>query len=79
MSVSTGDLLKIELMANNQEFRQLVQEHKNYEVRLGELAALPYPKEDELLEAAQLKKKKLLIKDKMESMLQSYKRKAASH
>jgi uncharacterized protein YdcH (DUF465 family) len=79
MSVSTGDLLKMELIANNQEFRQLVQEHKTYEIRLGELAALPYPNDDERLETAQLKKKKLLIKDKMESMLQSYKRKAASH
>ncbi|KAF0239720.1 MAG: hypothetical protein FD167_4334 [bacterium] len=79
MSVSTGDLLKMELIANNQEFRQLVQEHKNYEMRLGELAALPYPSNDELLEVAQLKKKKLLVKDKMESMVQVYKRKAASH
>ncbi len=79
MSVSTGDLLKMELIANNQEFRQLVQEHKSYEMRLGELAALPHPSEDELLEVAQLKKKKLLVKDKMESMVQVHKRKAASH
>jgi uncharacterized protein YdcH (DUF465 family) len=79
MSVSTGDLLKMELIANNQEFRQLVQEHKSYEVRLGELTALPYPNDDERLEAVQLKKKKLLLKDRMESMLQSYRRKAASH
>lgn len=79
MSASTGDLLKMELLANNQEFRQLAQEHKNYETRLGELIALPYPNDDERLELAQVKKKKLLIKDKMESILQTHKRKAASH
>jgi uncharacterized protein YdcH (DUF465 family) len=79
MSVSTGDLLKMELMANNQEFRELAQEHQRYDVRLGELSALPYPNDDELLELAMLKKKKLHVKDKMESILQNYKRKAASH
>lgn len=79
MSASTGDLLKMELLANNQEFRQLAQEHKSYETRLNELIALPYPNDDERLELAQVKKKKLLIKDKMESILQTHKRKAASH
>jgi hypothetical protein len=79
MSASTGDLLKMELMAKDQEFRQLAQEHKSYETRLNELVALPYPNDDERLELSQLKKKKLILKDKMESMLQNYKRKAASH
>lgn len=79
MSVSTGDLLKTELMTSNQEFRDLAHEHQRYENRLGELSALAYPNDDERLELATLKKKKLQIKDKMESILQNHKRKAASH
>jgi uncharacterized protein YdcH (DUF465 family) len=79
MSATTGDLLKMELMSNNQEYRDLAKEHQNYEIRVGELAALLYPSEEERLELATIKKKKLQVKDRMESILQNYKRKAASH
>ena len=74
MSTSTADLLKAELMSSNQEFRELAKEHQRYEFRLSELAALQYPSEEERIEQAILKKKKLYIKDKMESILLSHKR-----
>lgn len=78
MSTPTVDSLKTELMSSNQEFRELAKEHQRYEARLGELAALPFPNEDERLEEVTLKKKKLQLKDKMESIIQSYK-KNSSH
>jgi uncharacterized protein YdcH (DUF465 family) len=74
MSTSTADLLKAELMTSNQEFRDLAKEHQRYESRLCELAALQYPSEEEKIEQAVLKKKKLYIKDRMESILRTHKR-----
>jgi uncharacterized protein YdcH (DUF465 family) len=66
--------LKEHLMAIDPEFRALVLEHQQYEARLSELMALPYPTPEELMEETILKKKKLLVKDKMEAMLNRYKR-----
>ena len=77
MSMSSVDSLKAELIASNPEFRDLAKEHQRYEARLCELAALPYPNEDEQLEEVTLKKKKLQIKDKMESIMQTHKRTGA--
>ncbi len=66
--------LKEHLMAIDPEFRALVLEHQQYEARLSELTALPYPTPEEMMEETILKKKKLLVKDKMEAMLNRYKR-----
>jgi uncharacterized protein YdcH (DUF465 family) len=74
MSTSTADSLRAELMTSNHEFRELVKEHQRYENRLSELAALQYPSEEERIEEVTLKKKKLYIKDKMESILRNHKR-----
>ncbi|MGI8467813.1 MAG: YdcH family protein [Pyrinomonadaceae bacterium] len=60
------------LMKQNQTFRELVQQHENYEKRLTELAGLNYPNEEELLEESTLKKKKLAIKDEIYTMMQNY-------
>ncbi len=79
MSTPTADSIKVELMANNQEYRDLSKEHQRYEARLNELAALQYPSDEERLEEATLKKKKLQVKDKMEAILQNYKRSAHGH
>lgn len=79
MSSSNADLLKAELMNSNQEFRELAKEHQRYELRLGELASLRFPNEEERMEEITLKKKKLQLKDKMESIIQSYKRTAVGH
>lgn len=57
------------LIKENPDFRELVQQHQNYEERLNELAQLTYPNDDELLEESTLKKKKLLIKDEIYSMM----------
>lgn len=72
MEMSALETVKEELIKENQAFRELVQQHHDYEERLTELAELTYPNDEELLEETTLKKKKLSVKDKMYSMLQEY-------
>ena len=66
------DAVKDELFKENPTFRQMVQQHQNYEKRLTELAELTYPNDEEILEETTLKKKKLLLKDEIYSMIQEY-------
>lgn len=72
MDMTTANPARDLLMRENQTFRELVQQHQNYEKRLSELASLTYPNEEELLEESTLKKKKLAIKDEIYSMMQNY-------
>ncbi|CAN5652565.1 MAG: DUF465 domain-containing protein [Acidobacteria bacterium] len=72
MDMTTTDSVRDELIKENPNFRDLVQKHQNYEKRLTELAELTYPNDDELLEETTLKKKKLVVKDEMYSIMQSY-------
>ena len=72
MDISTTDTVKEELIKENQAFRELVQQHQNYEKRLSELAELTYPNDEELLEETTLKKKKLFIKDEIHQMMENY-------
>ncbi|HQR37852.1 MAG TPA: YdcH family protein [Blastocatellia bacterium] len=69
---STTEELKDYLLSSDPHFRELVDEHKQYEQRLSELSALPYPNDDELNEEKSIKKKKLYIKDQMEMILHQY-------
>ena len=70
MDMSTSDSVRDELLRSNNAFRDLVHQHEDFEKRLSELAHLTYPNDDEQLEEVTLKKKKLLIKDEIYSMLQ---------
>ena len=72
MDLSTVDPVRDELLKTNPAFRDLVQQHTNYEERLNELAHLSYPSDDEQLEEVTLKKKKLLVKDEIYSMMQQH-------
>jgi uncharacterized protein YdcH (DUF465 family) len=72
MDMTTINPARDLLMKENQTFRELVQQHQNYEKRLSELASLTYPNEEELLEESTLKKKKLAIKDEIYTMMQQY-------
>ena len=72
--------VKAELMTSNQEFQELAREHGRYEARLTELSSLHYPSDEEQMEEATLKKKKLAIKDQMYSlMLQHEKSLSTAH
>ena len=59
MDMSTADPVRDELLKSNQVFRDLVHQHEDFEKRLGELAHLTYPNDDEQLEEITLKKKKV--------------------
>ncbi len=72
MEMSALDTVKEELIKENKAFRELVQQHHNYERRLTELAELTYPNDEELLEETTLKKKKLNVKDEIHTILQEY-------
>lgn len=72
MEMSALDAVKKELIKENHTFKQLVEQHHEYEERLTQLAELTYPSDEELLEESTLKKKKLNVKDEMYLMLQEH-------
>jgi uncharacterized protein YdcH (DUF465 family) len=72
MDMSTPDAVRDELLKSNQAFRELVQKHQTYEQRLDQLAHLTYPNDEEQLEEATLKKKKLNVKDEIYAMMHDY-------
>jgi uncharacterized protein YdcH (DUF465 family) len=59
-------------MSENPEFRRLVEEHKQYEGRLEELHRRAHLTEHDHLEEVRLKKKKLHLKDQMNSMISKF-------
>lgn len=80
MSIPASEAaLRDYLIAHDDNYRDLVNEHKKYEVRLTELASLHFPNDDEQLEQTILKKKKLLLKDQMEAIASKYKTSSTSH
>jgi uncharacterized protein YdcH (DUF465 family) len=64
--------LKHLLIETNQEFRELASRHHQFDDRLHELESRHYLSNDELLEEATLKKKKLQTKDRMEMILRTH-------
>ena len=57
-----------QLLASNDEFRRLADEHSQYQQRLESLIQKRYLSEDEKIEEVRLKKLKLRLKDQMESL-----------
>lgn len=70
MAVQVRDLL----LASNDEFRKLAEEHSQYSKRLESLLAKHYLSEEDKVEEVRLKKLKLRLKDQMESIEQQYRR-----
>lgn len=71
MNVQTQDL-KAVLLQSNEEFHHLVDQHHELEDRLNQLLSKPHPSEPDLLEEAELKKRKLALKDRMEAIARRY-------
>jgi uncharacterized protein YdcH (DUF465 family) len=61
-----------QLLASNENFRKLLEEHSQYSQRLEALITRKYLTEDEKLEEVRLKKLKLRLKDQMESLEQKF-------
>ena len=64
--------MKNQLLASNDEFRQLATQHHDLDERIHNLAVRHYLSEPEQLEEVTLKKKKLQLKDQMESILRRH-------
>ena len=80
MSNTTTEMaLKEFLLANDEHYRALASEHRQYDSRLHELSELPFPNDDEQLEEITLKKRKLLLKDQMEAIAHKHKSNNTSH
>lgn len=60
------------LMASNEEFRRLAEEHLQYAKRLDSLSEKRFLSDEEQVEEVRLKKLKLRLKDQMESIEQRY-------
>ncbi len=71
MNVQTQELKSV-LLQSNEEFHQLADQHHELEDRLHQLLSKPYLSEPDLLEEAELKKRKLALKDRMEAIARDY-------
>lgn len=80
MSIPASDAALRDYLINNDEiYRELANEHQQYENRLHELSEIHYPSIEEQVEETVLKKKKLLLKDQMEAIANRHKTSATSH
>lgn len=68
MSTPT-EAIREQLMAGNDEYRRLREEHARYKTQLNELSAKLHLTDDEQAEEVRLKKLKLRAKDQMESLV----------
>jgi uncharacterized protein YdcH (DUF465 family) len=64
--------IKQHLISSSPEFRRLVDEHHQFEGKLQELQTHHFLSEQDLIEEATLKKKKLHLKDEMSSLIQNF-------
>jgi hypothetical protein len=68
--VSTpAEAIREELMASNEEYRRLREQHTHYASQLNLLAAKNFLTEEEKVEEVRLKKLKLRAKDQMEMLV----------
>jgi len=72
------DSLREQLIKENKQFRRLYNKHQDYEHRLEEFNRRLHLNEKEGLKEKNIKKQKLLLKDKMEKMLKEYQQKGTS-
>jgi len=68
-----------QLLASDAEFRHLAEEHSSYEAQLEQLAKSPYLSAEDILLEANLKKKKLRVKDEMEKLVAQRTKTAPTH
>ena len=64
--------VKDELMASDETYRRLAQEHTQYAQRLESLVTKRFLSEEEQIEETRLKKLKLRLKDQMEQIVQQH-------
>jgi len=66
--------LRDQLLRENAEYRRLAAEHQSYDHQLEDLSNKHFLSAEEQLQEKTLKKKKLMLKDQMYSMVQKYRK-----
>ncbi len=66
------EALKDELIASDDAFRRLYQQHQNYKRQLESIRLRSLPSQDDEVEIKRIKIEKLRLKDRMELMLRSH-------
>lgn len=64
--------IKERLQAADPEFRRLSEDHQRLDSRLAELASRPFLSETDMLLEKDLKKQKLVLKDKMYAIMTAF-------
>jgi uncharacterized protein YdcH (DUF465 family) len=76
---TTAQDIRNALLSNDHEFQKLAEEHFRCEVQLEQLLESPYRSAEDLLLETSLKKRKLHLKDKMESLIAQHRREMRPH
>ena len=71
--------LKDYLVRHDEDFRQLAEQHQEYERQLEELTQKPYLNESDQFQETIIKKKKLFLKDQMHLMMVRFSQEASAH
>jgi uncharacterized protein len=66
--------LRIQLLKESAEYQRLAAEHQSYDDQLEDLSTKHFLSEEEQLQEKTLKKKKLMLKDQMYSMVQKFRK-----
>ena len=75
MSVSIGEAeLRQQLLSKDNEYKRLAEEHQSYDEQLAQLSRRLHLSEEDRIQEITLKKKKLLLKDQMYSIVQRYRK-----
>ena len=74
MNAADAQEVKNFLLQSDQQFRQLAEQHHELDDRLHQLIEKHYLSTTEQFEQVTLKKKKLALKDRMESIVREYTR-----
>lgn len=75
MSVLMGEEeLREQLLLTNEEYRRLASEHQSYDEQIEKLSSRHHLSDEERLLEITLKKKKLMLKDQMYSLMQKYRK-----
>ena len=78
MNAAEAQDAKSLLLQNNDQYRQLAEQHHQLDHRLHELTDRHYLTPSEQVEEATLKKRKLALKDRMEEIVREFARSRAS-
>ena len=79
MSVHLGETeLRQQLLSRDEEFRKLAAEHQSYDEQLEQLSRRHHLSAEDRMQEITLKKKKLMLKDQMYSIVQRYRKETNS-